>query len=179
MATNLVGYMGSAFKRLNPKLNSGNLISGVGFDTPDPRPLEASILTIDRELDELGKPLPAGTIVYRRAGMVSDYYQGGNVPAQFTQDSYLSSSRNADKYSYANCWTKENNQMFFTITCAALGAGRDVAHLRGNTGEAEVLFHRNARFRVDNAAVDKNGNAHWMMTEIASDAGYVWGAHTT
>ena len=180
MATNLVGYMGSAYKRLNPKLNGKQLHHGMDRNSANLGDLEASVLTIDRELDEDGRPLPQGTVVYRRAGMVADYYANGQQPpAEFSQAAYLSSSRNADQYSYGKRKKEEQNQVFFTITCAALGAGRDVAHLRGNAAEAEVLFHRNAKFRIDSAVVDKNGNAHWTMTEVDSDAGYVWGAHKT
>jgi hypothetical protein len=183
MPYDLRSYMGGRYVQINQHLRNGRPGTGIHqVMTPPLKNLEDSLPVIDRELDDLGKPVLAGQLVYRRAGPTDQYAnpyvrQPGFV---FIDLAYLSTSANA-RYSWASRSKDDQKQLFFTITCMAMGGGRDVATVRQNLPEAEVLFHRNTQFRLLRAERDSEtdtANVHWVFEEIDSPhAGYVWGAH--
>lgn len=181
MVFGLKAYMGGRYVTINQNLRTmpsrtNMRITPVGHVATDD---EQTVLLIDKELDSLGRPVPGNHKVYRKAGSPKDYAAlNVAVGSIFCQSAYLSTSAN-NKYSYDNCKLAATQEMFFTITCKAMGYGRDVVSIRGNLNEAEVLFHRNVRFLVDEIESDDRGNAHWVMSEQDSpQAGFVWGAQT-
>lgn len=181
MLHNLNAYMGGRFDLINHALRQRRVRPNRRMNSVDASDMEKSVLTIDAELDSLGKPVRTNCVVYRNAGPVS-HYGSPHVRAPnfvYEQLAYLSTSRNP-RYS----WDQRNRHcrqlLFMTIRCGAMGYGRDVMHVRRNMNEAEVLFHRNVRFRITAVTRDRRGNVHWQMTEtISPNAGYVWGAHHT
>jgi hypothetical protein len=177
---NLVAYMGGRYRTINASLLRGQLTLGVSAADVNAADPEKTVFTIDKELDELGKPMAGGVALFRRAGMATDYAAAFVVGQTFTQASYLSSSRNEQKYGWNHRKGDEQQQVFFTLTTLPQGFGRDVAALRGNANEAEILFHRRVNFLITATATDGAGNVHVEMTEANSpNAGYVWGAHRT
>jgi hypothetical protein len=180
----LKGYMGTRYVQVNNAIRSnqirGGRTPGIGLGNTD---LEESVLLIDKELDTLGRAALPGRVLYRRAGLVTEY-PALVVGSVFQSAAYLSTSDNAVNYSWANKKKDERNVLFFTITTGALGGGRDVSHIRNNSAEAEVIFHRKSQFTVSAVETDK-GNKHWRLTELVgvvvdgTTPGYIWGAHRT
>ncbi len=168
--------MGGRYALINQYLLAGSLVAGKAASDVNLNDMEKSVVKIDRELDELGKPVRAGVTVFRKAGAAALY---AGVNGAFTQAAYLSTSANP-RYEWKNRPKEAVGQAFFTLQCMSIGMGRDVAHVRGNMNEAEVLFHRNVQFTFAMIDQDKKGNVHYLLEERPSpQAGFVWGAHKT
>lgn len=122
------------------------------------------ITPLERELLRMPRAA-AGTLLYRRAGMLMHYvrmsggaYQTGD---SFSQGAFMSTSFNI---TYKQ--PQGGQQLVMTITCSVNSRAHDI-RARGVDAESEALFERGTRFLITSIkSAGGEGNIRWEMTEL-------------
>ena len=152
-------YMGGRYVQIN------NRLRGLSGTTREQYATTVNDITL-LETELFRKPrIAAATLLYRRFGLLNQFGKLlGTVPYAmgdiFADPAFLSTSK-----SIAYETPQGEGQLVAVITCSENSRGHDVADVRRNAAEAEVLFERGTRFQIERITRMSRGNVKWHMVE--------------